>query len=163
LKTVSGNLESLRRGGRRQGSGRKPLAETIECMWIVSQIRSIAEIEKITSMREHYAVKAQNPSHEEAHRELEEAYAKHKHVSLSESRRWIDNGTPADEIRELREEPGLALVIHLPTPNQFVMSHIYKTVANQASLHFAKVISPRKVKDCANAWVKYEKQLSTAV
>jgi hypothetical protein len=154
-----------RRGGKRSGSGRKPLVETDECRWIVTAIRKIAESENIMALRMQQAVMKQNPKFVESHSELNEEYSRLRGASVSQRRQWImqDVGTPLEEIRALREQPGFHRLIHVPVPNQFHLNKIYKRVADEASIHFQKSITLRKVKDCSSAWVKFEREIERVV
>jgi hypothetical protein len=47
----------------------------------------------------------------------------------------------------------------LPTPNQFLMSELYESVACEASLAFNRRVTKRHIKDCVGAWSKFEKSL----
>lgn len=111
-------------GGHRKGSGRKPLIETPECLRIVNMTRETAERQDLVKMRMHYAVKRQNPQFAEAHDELNVEYGKLRSATFAQQQGWIadDAGSPIEEIREIRNLPGFAQLIHVPQPNQFVMS-----------------------------------------
>lgn len=117
------------------------------------------------ALRIQQAVKNQDPKYAESHAELDIEYKKLKNATLEERRRWLsdDMGTPLEEIRLLREQSGFRQRVHVPVPNQFTLSKIYVYVAQQASEVFKKPISPRRVKDCASAWMKFEREFKRGV
>jgi hypothetical protein len=148
-------------GGKRKGSGRKPLIETHLCGWIVDKIKETSKRPEVIEMRMRYAVKQQDPRFLEEHDELDKEYKKLQRASLSERKSWIadDFNSPLEEVRVIRSHPGFKQLIHLPPPNQFIMNYIYKTAAEQATLYFSNPVSVRTVKACANAWVRFETEM----
>ncbi len=160
MSSQKADSSRVARGGRRKSAGRKALVETRECLWIVEQIRAVAQSKKIISARLQQAIKKQNPKFVEAHRELDEEYEKLDNATPALRKNWIENyaGTPIEEIRELREQTGFLQLIHVPAPNQFMLNRIYQIVAARASRQFVKPIFPRNAKNCANAWVKFGKE-----
>jgi hypothetical protein len=152
------------RGGKRVGSGRTPLAETNLCRWIVRRVREIGNEPEFIRERSVQVVKRTDKNQVDNLVELDAAYQKLKLASIPERRAMIadDFGTPLEETRQILETSGFPKYLQLPRPNQYMMRKIYERVAAEATDHFQKRTTVRKVKDCVGAWLKFERSFKSS-
>lgn len=150
-------------GGRRAGSGRKPLVDTTECMWIVGAVRKALKDTENTRM-ERWTAK-HLPKEVGASRELKDHQSKLNKIPIKRRPSVTKNpvGTSLEDIQIIFSEGQVSRGGLKPKPNHFELSAAYAQVAGQATQHFKKRITKRQVQRCVQEWLKLEATLKADI
>jgi hypothetical protein len=152
-------VRAMARGGKRDNAGRKPLIETKECRWVVNRVRKLGNNPSTIQKRKVQFIKRRDKDQTQNQLDLQENYLKLGQANITQHRAMIADevGTPLEETRQILATDGFPRYLALPPPNQFQMHRIYVQVAKEAGRRFKKPTTVRNVKDCVQAWLKYEK------
>lgn len=148
------------RGGRRAGSGRKPIWQDAQCTWIVYAVQlAIRSGEK---ERQHRWILRKYPKYNYVFKNHAELQA----LSVTDRRRILKNpeGTPLEDVDAMlygtpEGPPEVPRLISIPPLSSHELSKIYELVALQASSVLGKRFTSKRVRLIMRRWAAAERSL----